>query len=131
MFELKEKDHQYGAAELFAGVTRAHVLQADPVASELQEQLLNQFVQCMMNVNSDCIPAWDQCFRYIVRKTDPQRIAWLSEPILDNAFLEVEESNLDYSKRFLKCVQHVTTNKNPMQTETKIVRKYCRYKLTL
>jgi hypothetical protein len=104
---LKENDHQFGAAEIFAGVCRAHVLQAEPVASDSQETLLNHFVQCMMNVNSDCIPAWEQSFKYVVRKTDPERVAWLTGPILENAFLEVEEANLDYSKRFLKCVLHV------------------------
>ena len=36
------------------------------------------FVSCLLGVNQDSQSAWVQAYRYIVTKTDPEQISWLT-----------------------------------------------------
>jgi len=101
-----EDEYQYTAAELLAGLVRGHILR-ESLSEEEKNRFLNLFMAGLEKVNSDATSGWEQSFKFIIRKTNPEHVSWLTLPMVDRAFVEVENKNMDLSLRFLNNVSQV------------------------
>eukprot|EP00462_Mataza_sp_D1_P017942 CAMPEP_0175135236 /NCGR_PEP_ID=MMETSP0087-20121206/8608_1 /TAXON_ID=136419 /ORGANISM="Unknown Unknown, Strain D1" /LENGTH=1563 /DNA_ID=CAMNT_0016417859 /DNA_START=35 /DNA_END=4722 /DNA_ORIENTATION=- len=95
-----EEEKQCTAAEVFAGIVKGSRHWAPTQQLNIQQALLGGVLKTLSACQPNCVKHWQDALRGLSSNSDPRRLMWLFQPLLQGAFQTppaTEESTSDSS----------------------------------